>query len=64
MGHRRGLVFDLLGHVPVAGESVTSDGLRLEVERVDGRRIERVSIIRVEGDGADGAVADDAVERR
>ena len=24
-----GLVFDLLGHVPVAGESVTSDGLRL-----------------------------------
>ena len=41
-----GLVFDLLGHVPVAGESVTSDGLRLEVDRVNGRRIERVSIIR------------------
>jgi len=40
-----GLVFDLLGHVPVAGESVTSDGLRLEVERVTGRRIERVTIV-------------------
>ena len=39
-----GLVFDLLGHVPVAGESVTSDGLRLVVDRVNGRRIERVSI--------------------
>jgi CBS domain containing-hemolysin-like protein len=40
-----GLVFDLLGHVPVAGESVLSDGLRLEVERVSGRRIERVCIV-------------------
>ena len=39
-----GLVFDLLGHVPVTGESVTSDGLRLVVDRVNGRRIERVSI--------------------
>ena len=40
-----GLVFDLLGHVPVTGESVTSDGLRIEVERVNGRRIERVTIV-------------------
>jgi CBS domain containing-hemolysin-like protein len=40
-----GLVFDLLGHVPVAGESVLSDGLRLEVDRVNGRRIERVCIM-------------------
>ena len=39
-----GLVFDLLGHVPVTGESVTSDGLRIEVDRVNGRRIERVTI--------------------
>ncbi|HEX7458979.1 MAG TPA: hemolysin family protein, partial [Acidimicrobiales bacterium] len=44
-----GLVFDLLGHVPVAGESVTSDGLRLVVDRVNGRRIERVSIEPVAG---------------
>ncbi len=48
-----GLVFDLLGHVPVAGESVTADGLRLEVDRVNGRRIERVSIARVADATAD-----------
>ena len=40
-----GLVFDLLGHVPVAGESVTVEGLRLVVDRVNGRRIERVRIV-------------------
>jgi len=40
-----GLVFDLLGHVPVAGESVTVDGLRLVADRVTGRRIERVRIV-------------------
>ncbi len=44
-----GLVFDLLGHVPVTGESVTSDGLRLEVARVNGRRIERVTIVPMAG---------------
>jgi CBS domain containing-hemolysin-like protein len=38
-------VFDLLGHVPVAGESVTVDGLRLVADRVNGRRIERVRIV-------------------
>lgn len=37
-----GLVFDLLGHVAVVGESVVADGYRLTVERVAGRRIERV----------------------
>jgi CBS domain containing-hemolysin-like protein len=42
-----GLVFDLLGHVPVAGESVTVDGMRLVADRVDGRRIGRVRIVRV-----------------
>lgn len=51
-----GLVFDLLGHVPVAGESVTSDGLQLEVDRVNGRRIERVTILPLAdvGTGEDG----------
>ncbi len=39
-----GLVFDLLGHVPVAGEVVTSEGLTLKVTRVTGRRIEQVTI--------------------
>ncbi len=40
-----GLVFDLLGHVPEAGESVSVDGLRLVADRVNGRRIERVRIV-------------------
>jgi CBS domain containing-hemolysin-like protein len=49
-----GLVFDLLGHVPVAGESVTADGLRLVVDRVNGRRIERVRIVPVAGSAVEG----------
>ena len=40
-----GLLFDLLGHVPVEGESVDVDGVRLVADRVDGRRIERVRIL-------------------
>jgi CBS domain containing-hemolysin-like protein len=42
-----GLVFDLLGHIPEVGESVTVDGLRLVADRVNGRRIERVRIVPV-----------------
>jgi CBS domain containing-hemolysin-like protein len=44
-----GLVFDLLGHVPVAGESVDVGGLRLIADRVTGRRIERVRIVSMVG---------------
>jgi len=44
-----GLVFDLLGHVPVAGESVDVGGLRLVADRVTGRRIERVRILSMAG---------------
>jgi putative hemolysin len=40
-----GLVFDRLGHVPKAGESVTVDGVRLVADRVNNRRIERVRIV-------------------
>jgi CBS domain containing-hemolysin-like protein len=40
-----GLVFDVLGHVPVEGESVDVEGLRLVADRVNGRRIERVRIV-------------------
>ncbi|MGA7417930.1 MAG: hemolysin family protein [Acidimicrobiales bacterium] len=40
-----GLVFDLLGHVPVEGETVEADGVRLIVDRVRSRRIERVRIV-------------------
>jgi CBS domain containing-hemolysin-like protein len=39
-----GLVFNLLGHVPEAGESVCFQGLEFRTERVDGRRIASVAI--------------------
>jgi len=54
-----GLVFDLLGHVPVAGESVTVDGLRLVADRVTGRRIERVRIVPVSLQANDGTARPD-----
>jgi CBS domain containing-hemolysin-like protein len=44
-----GLVFNLLGHVPDAGESVTFQGLEFRTERVDGRRITSVAIVPVPG---------------
>ncbi len=43
-----GLVLNLLGHVPVAGESVSLRGLAFSVERVQRRRIVRVLIRRTE----------------
>jgi putative hemolysin len=39
-----GLVYDELGHVPVEGESVRLAGWRLTAQRIQGRRIGRVSI--------------------
>jgi CBS domain containing-hemolysin-like protein len=39
-----GLMFHLLGHIPVEGEAVTCDGRELRAERVQGRRIGRVRI--------------------
>jgi CBS domain containing-hemolysin-like protein len=42
-----GLVFNLLGHVPVEGEAVEVAGHRLTAEHIDGRRIGRVSIARL-----------------
>ena len=43
-----GLVFELLGRVPIAGDSVEHSGVRLIVERVDGRRVVRVRLVRME----------------
>ncbi len=37
-----GYVLGKLGHIPSAGESVESAGLRLDVLKMDGRRIERI----------------------
>lgn len=42
-----GLLFNLLGHVPTEGESVEYDGHRLVAEKVQGRRIGRVRIVRI-----------------
>ncbi|MPY94368.1 MAG: hypothetical protein GEV08_15295, partial [Acidimicrobiia bacterium] len=39
-----GLVFDVFGRVPAAGEVVMLNGRNLEVERVIGRRIETVVV--------------------
>jgi CBS domain containing-hemolysin-like protein len=43
-----GLLLDLLGHVPVEGESVDFDGYRLTAEKVMSRRIGRVRISRMQ----------------
>ena len=40
-----GLVYDRIGHVPVEGESVDVPGWRLTAQRIQGRRIGRVSIV-------------------
>jgi CBS domain containing-hemolysin-like protein len=42
-----GLLFGMLGHVPVPGEHVEIDGLRLTAERVQGRRIAKVLVDRL-----------------
>jgi CBS domain containing-hemolysin-like protein len=43
-----GLLIALLGHVPTEGESADVDGHRLRAERVNGRRIGRVLVSRIE----------------
>jgi len=43
-----GLVYFLLGHVPAEGETVDYGGRRLRAERVQGRRIGRVRISKLE----------------
>ncbi len=39
-----GLVMDLAGHVPRPGEHVNADGCEIVVEKMEGRRIDRVTI--------------------
>ena len=52
-----GLLLDLLGHVPVVGESVDFDGHRLIAEKVQGRRIGRVRIEPLHPEPATAATA-------
>jgi putative hemolysin len=44
-----GLMFHLLGHIPVVGETAAVDGLTLRADRVQARRIARVRISRDHG---------------
>ena len=48
-----GLMFNLLGHVPVEGEAVTFQGLEFRAERVQGRRILTVRIERLDAEPAE-----------
>jgi CBS domain containing-hemolysin-like protein len=41
-----GLVFGTLGRVPVEGERIELNGIRLTVERVQGRRVSKVLVSR------------------
>jgi len=43
-----GLMLDLVGGVPAVGESEVAEGFRLTAEQIDGRRVERVRIERLE----------------
>jgi CBS domain containing-hemolysin-like protein len=43
-----GLIFELVGHVPRAGEELTLNGFRIVVERVVRRRVDRVYFERLE----------------
>lgn len=44
-----GLIMARLGRIPVEGDVVEVDGVHLEVERMDGRRVERLGVRRAEG---------------
>ena len=54
-----GLVFNLLGHVPVEGETVRFQGLELHTERVQGRRVASVRIHRLDHPDTDAATSAD-----
>ena len=59
-----GLLYSLLGHVPVEGEAAFVDGHRLVAERVQGRRIGRVRISPLESATAPSRAALAVVSRR
>src|SRR5690606_31294857 len=52
-----GLVLYRLGRIPEVGDAVTVDGVRLEVERMDGRRIDELRLLRTEPPAEDGSEA-------
>jgi CBS domain containing-hemolysin-like protein len=50
-----GFVMHVLGQVPRVGDTAEVDGLRVTVERLDGRRVDQVRIERVTVDDEGGA---------
>lgn len=52
-----GLVLHRLGRLPRVGESVTYNGFRLEVVDLDGRRIDKVMVDKIEEPGHDSGIA-------
>lgn len=57
-----GLVYTLLGHVPTIGEEVTSGEFAFRVVEVDGRRIRKLRVTRLQAEA--GAVQGRAVQGR
>ncbi|HXE71896.1 MAG TPA: transporter associated domain-containing protein [Candidatus Nitrosotenuis sp.] len=47
-----GYLYGMLGHVPTLGEAVEVDGVRLQVEAVERRRITRVRVERLRGESS------------
>jgi len=56
-----GLVFNLLGHVPEAGETVRFQGLEFRTARVDGRRITSVEITPLDEPDDDDEESDESL---
>jgi putative hemolysin len=49
-----GFLFGLLGHQPVVGETTTWEHMELRVEQTDGRRVQRVRIVKASPETAEG----------
>jgi CBS domain containing-hemolysin-like protein len=58
-----GLILQLLGRIPPPGDSVEVPGATLTVERLDGRRIDRVRVT-LHPDNTDSTAADDPAPTR
>lgn len=57
-----GLVMDLLGRLPRAGDVVEVPGVLIAVEQISGRRVERLRVEEIDGD--DGGARPDGGEQR
>jgi putative hemolysin len=55
-----GLIFSMLGRMPAVGDTVEVPGFRLRVDRVQGRRIMRVRLTRLQPEPVEGDRAEEA----